>query len=71
MKYIKFEAIKYIINAPSNSSIKHISYKMQKDILDKGLDSLVYLIELVNFNKTGLVLSINTLAKKIFSLKMV
>ena len=44
--------IKYIINAPSNSSIEHISYKMQKDILDKGLNSLVYLIELVNFNKT-------------------
>ena len=44
--------IKYIINAPSNSSIKHISYKMQKDILDKGLNSLSYLIELVNFNKT-------------------
>jgi hypothetical protein len=44
--------IQYIINPPSNSSIKHISYKMQKDILDKGLNSLIYLIELVNFNKT-------------------
>ena len=44
--------IQYIINAPSNSSIKHISYKMQKDILDKGLNSITYLIEHVNFNKT-------------------
>jgi len=44
--------IQYIINAPSKSSIKHISYKMQKDILDKGLKSITYLIELVNFDKT-------------------
>jgi hypothetical protein len=43
--------IQYIINSPSNISIKHISYERQKYILDKGLHGLLYLIKHVNFNK--------------------
>ena len=44
--------IQYIINSPTLSSIDHLSFELQKDILDKGLNSLIYLIELVNFNKS-------------------
>jgi hypothetical protein len=45
--------IQYIINSPTSSSIDHLSFELQKDILDKGLNSLIYLIELVNFNKSA------------------
>lgn len=44
--------IQYVINSPSTSSINHLSFELQQDILDKGLNSLIYLIELVNFNKS-------------------
>ncbi len=44
--------IQYIINSPTSSSIEHLTFDLQKDILDKGLNSLVYLIELINFNKS-------------------
>jgi hypothetical protein len=44
--------IQYIINSPTSSSINHLSFELQKDILDKGLNSLICLIELVNFNKS-------------------
>jgi hypothetical protein len=44
--------IQYIINSPITSSIDHLTFELQKDILDKGLNSLLYLIELVNFNKS-------------------
>ena len=43
--------IQYIINSPSASSIGHLTFELQKDILDKGLNSLVYLIEMINFNE--------------------
>ena len=43
--------IQYIINAPTASSIGHLTFELQKDILDKGLNSLVYLIEMINFNE--------------------
>ncbi len=44
--------IQYIINSPEASSIGHLTFELQKDILDKGLNSLVYLIEMINFNKS-------------------
>ena len=44
--------IQYIINSPTSGSINHLSFELQKDILDKGLNSLIYFIELVNFNKS-------------------
>ena len=43
--------IQYIINSPTASSIGHLTFELQKDILDKGLNSLVYLIEMINFNE--------------------
>lgn len=44
--------IQYIINSPTASSMEHLTFDLQKDILDKGLNSLVCLIELINFNKS-------------------
>ncbi len=44
--------IQYIINAPTSSSTNHLTFEQQTDILDKGLNSLVYLIEMINFNKS-------------------
>lgn len=32
--------------------MEHLTFDLQKDILDKGLNSLVCLIELINFNKS-------------------
>jgi len=44
--------IQYIINAPEASSMNHLTFELQKEVLDKGLNSLVCLIELINFNKS-------------------
>jgi hypothetical protein len=44
--------IQYVINAPTASSINHLTFDHQKNILNKGLNSLTYLIENVNFNKS-------------------
>jgi hypothetical protein len=44
--------IQYVINAPTASSINHLTFDNQKNILNKGLNSLTYLIENVNFNKS-------------------
>ena len=44
--------IQYVINAPTASSINHLTFEHQKNILNKGLNSLTYLIENVNFNKS-------------------
>lgn len=44
--------IQYVINAPTSSSITHLTFENQKQILNKGLNSLTYLIENVNFNKS-------------------
>ncbi len=44
--------IQYVINAPTSSSIAHLTFDHQKQILNKGLNSLTYLIESVNFNKS-------------------
>lgn len=43
--------IQYIINSPTASSIGHLTLEKQRDILDKELNALVYLIEVTNFNK--------------------
>jgi len=41
-----------IINtAPGLESIAHLTINEQKEIMDKGLDSLMYLIKITNFNK--------------------
>ena len=44
--------IQYIINSPTESCTSHLTFEDQKDILDKGLNSLGYLIEMINFNKS-------------------
>jgi hypothetical protein len=44
--------IQYIINSPTNNSLTHLTFEIQKEILDKDLNSLIYLIEQVNFNKS-------------------
>ncbi len=44
--------IQYVINAPTASSLEHLTFEVQKEILDEGLNSLVKLIELNNFNKS-------------------
>ena len=36
----------------SQSSIEHLTFEAQKGVLDKGLNSLVYLVELINFDKS-------------------
>ena len=43
--------IQYVINSPTSSSIGHLTLEKQRDILDKELNALVYLIEITNFNK--------------------
>ena len=43
--------IQYVINSPTASSIGHLTLEKQRDILDKELNALVYLIEVTNFNK--------------------
>jgi hypothetical protein len=43
--------IQYVINAPTASSLEHLTFEVQKEILDEGLNSLIKLIELNNFNK--------------------
>jgi hypothetical protein len=45
-------SIQYVINAPTASSLDHLTFEVQKEVLDKGLNSLVCLIELINFNKS-------------------
>ena len=45
--------IQLVINSPTESSIEHLSLEMQKEILDEGLNSLIRLIELINFNKSA------------------
>lgn len=45
--------IQYIINPPTASCTTHLTFEDQKDILDKGLNSLGYLIEMINFNKSA------------------
>jgi hypothetical protein len=32
--------------------MNHLTFELQKEVLDKGLNSLVCLIELINFNKS-------------------
>ncbi len=44
--------IQYIINSPTESSTNHLTFELQTDILDKGLNSLAYLIEVINFNQS-------------------
>ncbi len=44
--------IQYVINPPTASSLDHLTFEVQKEVLDKGLNSLVCLIELLNFNKS-------------------
>lgn len=43
--------IQYIINAPGTENIKHLSLEKQREIMQKGLNSLTHLIKLNNFNK--------------------
>lgn len=43
--------IQYIINPLSLSSIEHLTTEIQQDILNKELNSLISLIEAINFNK--------------------
>lgn len=50
-KTINNNNIQYVINAPTASSLDHLTFEVQKEVLDKGLNSLVCLIELLNFNK--------------------
>ena len=44
--------IQYVVNAPTASTIGHLTFDEQTDILDQGLNSLTCLIEKVNFNKS-------------------
>ena len=43
--------IQYIINAPGTESIDHLSLDKQREIMQKGLNSLTHLIKINNFNK--------------------
>lgn len=43
--------IQIIINQPGLESIEHLSVNQQREIMQKGLNSLTYLIKLNNFNK--------------------
>lgn len=43
--------IQYIIKQPGAESIEHLSTEKQREIMQKGLNSLTYLIEINNFNK--------------------
>jgi hypothetical protein len=44
--------IQYVVNAPTASTISHLTFDEQTDILNQGLNSLTCLIEKVNFNKS-------------------
>jgi hypothetical protein len=44
--------IQYVVNAPTASTIGHLTFDDQTNILDQGLNSLTCLIEKVNFNKS-------------------
>lgn len=44
--------IQYVINSPMSSTINHLTFENQQNILKKGLNSLTCLIENVNFNKS-------------------
>ena len=43
--------IQLIIRPPGTESIEHLSVNQQREIMQKGLNSLTYLIEINNFNK--------------------
>ena len=43
--------IQYVINSPILSSTDHLTYEKRTEILDKGLNSLLCLIEYNNFDK--------------------
>lgn len=43
--------IQYVINGPGTENIKHLTFEKQREVMQKGLNSLTYLIELTNFNK--------------------
>jgi hypothetical protein len=43
--------IQYVINSPILSSTDHLTYEKRTEILDKGLNSLMCLIEYINFDK--------------------
>jgi len=43
--------IQYVIKSPGTESIEHLSTEKQREIMQKGLNSLTYLIEVNNFNK--------------------
>jgi hypothetical protein len=43
--------IQYVINAPTSSTLEHLTFEDQKYILDQNLNSITSLIERVNFNK--------------------
>jgi hypothetical protein len=43
--------IQYIIKQPGTESIEHLSTDKQREIMQKGLNSLTYLIEINNFSK--------------------
>ena len=43
--------IQYIIKQPGTESIDHLTIDKQREIMQKGLNSLTYLIEINNFNK--------------------
>lgn len=45
--------IQYVINAPSESTLEHLTFDDQKYILDQNLNSITSLIERVNFNKSA------------------
>jgi len=43
--------IQYILKQPGTESIDHLSTEKQREIMQKGLNSLTYLIQINNFNK--------------------
>jgi len=45
--------IQYVINAPTESTLEHLTFEDQKYILDQNLNSITSLIERVNFNKSA------------------
>jgi len=45
--------IQYVINAPTESTLEHLTFDDQKYILDQNLNSITSLIERVNFNNSA------------------
>ncbi len=43
--------IQYVLKSPGSESIDHLTTEKQREIMQKGLNSLTYLIEVNNFNK--------------------